>query len=106
MTATRLHTHPTSTDGITPEYLNGLLAEVTPGALVEAVEIVDAKTYGEQMVSTAGRVSIDVRYAAGSTRGLPTRLVVKLTRAVDKIMAPFYANEVAFYRRIRPELRI
>lgn len=100
------HAHPTSTDGITPAYLNGLLAEAAPGAVVEAVEIVDAKTYGEQMVSTAGRVVIEVRYAAGSRTDLPTRLVVKLTRAVDKIMAPFYANEVAFYRRIRPELEL
>jgi hypothetical protein len=100
------HVHPTSTDGITPEYLNGLLAEVCPGAIVDQVEIVDAKTYGEQMVSTAGRVVIAVRYAPQSRQDLPTRLVVKLTRAVDKIMAPFYANEVAFYRRIRPELEI
>ncbi|WP_454882533.1 phosphotransferase [Sphingomonas oryzagri] len=100
------HVHPTSTEGITPGYLNGLLAETTPGALIEAVEIVDAKTYGEQMVSTAGRVVIDVRYAAGSPIDLPKRLVVKLTRAVDKIMGPFYANEVAFYRHIRPELTL
>ena len=100
------HVHPTSTDGITPAYLNALLAEVSPGAAVEAIEIVDAKTYGEQMVSTAGRVAIEVRYAAGSRTDLPTRLVIKLTRAVDKIMAPFYANEVAFYRGIRPELTL
>jgi thiamine kinase-like enzyme len=100
------HAHPTSTQGITPEYLNGLLAEATPGAVIDAVEIVDAKTYGEQMVSTAGRVVIAVRYAPQSRQDLPTRLVVKLTRAVDKIMAPFYANEVAFYGRIRPELTL
>jgi len=100
------HAHPTTTDGITSAYLNGLLAEATPGAVVEEVRIVDAKTYGEQMVSTAGRVVIDVRYAPQSRQDLPTRLVVKLTRAVDKIMAPFYANEVAFYRSIRPELSL
>ena len=98
------HAHPISTDGITPDYLNGLLAEAMPGVVVDAVEIIDAKTYGEQMVSTAGRVVVDVRLAAGSRTDIPTRLVIKLTRAIDKIMAPFYANEVAFYRRIRPEL--
>jgi hypothetical protein len=95
--------HPTSVEGITPAYLSQLIGNAHPGSAVEAVEIVDAKTYGEQMVSTAGRVIVDVRYAAGSAP-LPTRLVIKLTRAIDKIMAPFYANEVAFYRRIRPEL--
>ena len=98
--------HPTSTDGITVDYINALLAGTMPDAVVEAVEITDAKTYGEQMVSTAGRVLITVRYAPQSRQDLPTRLVVKLTRAVDAIMAPFYANEVAFYRRVRPELEL
>src|SRR3546814_4620817 len=54
----------------------------------------------------SGRVIIDVTYAAGSPPNLPRNLVVKLARGVDKIMAPFYANEVAFYRRIRPELEL
>lgn len=100
------HAHPTSVEGITPAYLTGLVAETLPGTRIDAVEIVDAKTYGEQMVSTAGRVVVEVRYHAGSAADLPTRLVIKLTRAVDKIMAPFYSNEVAFYRNIRPELAI
>src|SRR3546814_12742848 len=52
----------------------------------------------------AGRVIIDVRYGANPD-GLPSRLVIKLARD-DKIMGSMYANEVAFYRRIRPELSI
>lgn len=98
--------HPTSTDGITVDYINQLLATVTPAETVRAVRITDAKTYGEQMVSTAGRVSIEVDYADGTPGDLPNRLVLKLTRAVDEIMAPFYANEVAFYKGIRRELAI
>jgi hypothetical protein len=98
------HSHPTTTDGITPTYLTGMIDEVHPGSRVTDVEILDAKTYGEQMVSTAGRVSIGLHYAPGSDPALPERMVLKLTRAVDKIMAPFYSNEVAFYRRLRPEL--
>ncbi len=98
--------HPTSTDGITPDYINLLLATANPSASVTAVRILDAKTYGEQMVSTAGRVAIEVDYAAGSPADIPTRLVIKLTRAIDEVMAPFYANEVAFYLNIRPELTI
>src|SRR3546814_6102547 len=47
---------------------------------------------------------IDVRYGANPD-GLPSRLVIKLARD-DKIMGSMYANEVAFYRRIRPELSI
>lgn len=98
--------HPTSTDAITPDYINLLLATANPSASVTAVRILDAKTYGEQMVSTAGRVAIEVDYAAGSPADIPTRLVIKLTRAIDEVMAPFYANEVAFYLNIRPELTI
>ena len=48
--------HPTSTDGITVDYINQLLATAGTGATVTDMRIIDAKTYGEQMVSTAGRV--------------------------------------------------
>src|SRR3546814_9726454 len=78
------HNHPTSAEGLTPAYLNGLLAETLPEARVETVNVIDAKTYGEQMVSTAGRVIIDVTYAAGSPPTLPRNLVVKVERGVDK----------------------
>ena len=44
-------------------------------------------------------------YAPGSA-DLPSRLVLKLAREADAVMAPFYQNEVSFYRRIRPELSI
>ena len=100
---TELPVHPTDAEGITPDYLNRLLSEGS-AARVTGVAIVEARTYGEQMVSTAGRVVVDVTYAAGTAVDLPTRLVVKLARGIDGILAPFYANEVAFYRRIRPEL--
>jgi aminoglycoside/choline kinase family phosphotransferase len=99
------HHHPTSAAGITPAYLTGLLGELHPGTWVDAVEIVDAKNYGEAMVSTAARAAVKLRYAPGSPP-LPNRLVLKLARGIDDIMAPFYANEVAFYRHIRPELAI
>ncbi|PZU08365.1 MAG: hypothetical protein DI606_15425 [Sphingobium sp.] len=98
--------HPTSTAGITVDYINALMATTMADARVASVRIVDAKTYGEQMVSTAGRVSIEVDHAPGARTDLPTRLVLKLTRAVDQIMAPFYANEVALYVCLRPELNI
>lgn len=102
---TILHEHPTSADGITPAYLNGMLAGQS-GPRVTEIAIVESRTYGEQMVSTAGRVVIDVSYSADEPTDWPSRLVVKLARDIDEIMAPFYANEVAFYRRIRPELGI
>lgn len=98
--------HPSTADGITPTYVTGLLDTRYRGVRVEAVEIVDAKTYGEQMVSTAGRAVLRLRYAVDTPSDLPTQMVLKLPRGVDTIMAPFYANEVAFYRHVRPELQI
>lgn len=98
--------HPTSANDITPAYLTALMAEVVPGVTVTEVKTIEAKAYGEQFVSTAGRVVVDVNYSADSPSDLPMRLVVKIARGVDKIMAPFYENEVNFYKRIRPELQI
>ena len=96
--------HPTSAADITPAYLTRLMAQAVPGVTVTHVDMVEAKTYGEQFVSTAGRVIVNVRYGPGSPEDLPTRLVVKVARGVDKILAPFYENEVNFYNRVRPEL--
>lgn len=96
--------HPTSAADITPAYLTRLMAQAVPGVTVTHVDMVEAKTYGEQFVSTAGRVIVNVRYGGGSPADLPTRLVVKVARGVDKILAPFYENEVNFYNRVRPEL--
>jgi aminoglycoside phosphotransferase (APT) family kinase protein len=100
------HNHPIDGKGITPAYLTGLISEIYPGTKIEHVDIVTAKTYGEEMVSTAGRAIIDVRYAAGSAPDLPTRLVIKIPRDEDTFISPLYENEVAFYRRIRPELKV
>jgi hypothetical protein len=98
--------YPAGPGDLTPACVTRLLQDLHPGTLVEAVEIVSAKSYGEQMVSTAGRAAVALWFGPGTQSGLPPRMVVKLPRGVDQIMAPFYANEVAFYRRIRPELSI
>ncbi len=98
--------HPTTADGLTTDYVTGLLQARYPGVRAVSFGICDAKTYGEQMVSTAGRATIDVAYAGAVPADLPGRFVIKLARGVDTIMAAFYANEVAFYDRIRPELTL
>ncbi|CAM8672902.1 phosphotransferase [Sphingobium sp.] len=98
--------HPTSAADITPAYLTWLMAQAVPGVTVTHVDMVEAKTYGEQFVSTAGRVIVNVRYGPGGPEDLPPRLVVKVARGVDKILAPFYENEVKFYNRVRPELNL
>jgi len=99
-------THPVTAEGLTPDYITALLQAQFPGVCAQSVSVCDAKTYGEQMVSTAGRATIDICYDSSTPTDLPTRFVIKLARGVDTIMAAFYTNEVAFYQRIRPELTL
>jgi Ecdysteroid kinase-like family len=97
---------PASVEDLTPQLLTSLMAARFPSTEVEAVEVLQVKAYGEQMVSTSARATLQLHYRPGSPRDLPARVVVKLPRGIDTIMAPFYRNEVAFYRDIRGELKI
>lgn len=105
MSAARLR-HPVTGAEIGADYLNALLHEVMPGAEIAAAEVLEAKTYGQEMVSTAARALLHVRYTPNSPAGLPARLVLKFARTITAILAPFYSNEVAFYRQLRPRLDI
>lgn len=98
--------HPVDGDGVTPEYLNRLRAISSQTECFAQVRVEESRTYGDQMVSTAGRVLFSADYRAGQGTGLPERLMLKIARTDDDVMAPFYANEVAFYTRLRPELEI
>jgi Phosphotransferase enzyme family len=98
--------HPVDGDGVTAEYLNRLLVLSGQTPCIAEVAIEEARTYGDQMVSTAARVLFSVGYYEGQGIGWPTRLMLKIARTDDDVMAPFYDNEVAFYRRLRPELDI
>jgi len=98
--------HPVTGEGITPDYLNRLFSWTGQPARVAAVRLAAAKTYGDEMVSTAGRAIVEVDYLPGAPENLPRRIIVKLARGVDDIMGPFYRNEVAFYDRLRRELAI
>lgn len=97
---------PASVEELTPALLTALLAARQPAAVVESVEVVQAKSYGEQMVSTSARALLQLRYRAGTPADMPSRVVVKMARGVDAILGPFYRNEVAFYRDLRHELAI
>jgi Phosphotransferase enzyme family len=98
--------HPVDGAGVTADYLNGLLQLCGQSPCIAEVQIEEACTYGDQMVSTAARVLFSVRYLDGQGGGWPTRQVLKIARTDDDVMAPFYENEVAFYTRLRPELDI
>ncbi|EQA98382.1 phosphotransferase family protein [Sphingobium baderi] len=95
--------YPLTAEGWTPRLLTELLQKQRPGAQVETVTVVEGNYYGEGMVSTAGRITFDLGYAAPSD--LPRRVVVKIAQTVLAAQ-PLYDNEVAFYERLRPELDI
>lgn len=98
--------HPVDSAGVTAGYLNQLLALSGKPQCIADVEIETSHTYGDQMVSTAARVLFTVTCNADAPPAMPTRLMLKIARTDDDVMAPFYANEVAFYRHLRPDLAI
>lgn len=98
--------HPVDGDGVTADYLNRLLHLSGQDPCIAEVMIEEARTYGDQMVSTAARVLFSVRYHDGQAGDRPTRLVLKIARTDDDVMAPFYENEVAFYAKLRRQLDI
>jgi hypothetical protein len=97
---------PAASEDLTPALLTSLVCARYPSTIIDAVELLEAKSYGEDMVSTSARAVLKLHYATSNSNGLPTRVVVKMVRGVDSIMAPFYRNEVAFYRDIRDQLAI
>ena len=98
--------HPFSAEGITLDYVNSLMARLSPDIGLTDFHVVEEKIFGDPFVSTTGRVTIDASYAAGSPAGLPSRLVIKLALGVERNMASLYANEVDFYSRLRSELQL
>jgi aminoglycoside/choline kinase family phosphotransferase len=97
---------PASAEDLTPALLTSLVSARHPAVVVEAVEVLQTKSYGEEMVSTSARAVLQLHYRETAPSGLPSRVVVKMSRGVDTIMAPFYRNEVAFYQNIRDALAI
>jgi hypothetical protein len=77
-----------------------------PDVTVEHIRIVDAalSSEGEQRVSTARRIAMDVDFAGGAPH-LPQRLMVKVARPGFGDL-PLYDNEVNVYTRLGDELPV
>lgn len=97
---------PASAQDLSPGLLTALLEARYPGTTVAAIDLLQAKSYGEEMVSTSARAVLQLHYRGSAPAELPTRVVVKFSRGIDAIMAPFYRNEVAFYQNVRAALAI
>jgi hypothetical protein len=95
---------PNRAEQITPQLLTDLIARQHPGVAVESFAIIESLAYGDGMVSTAGRIVLDLKYTS-TTSDLPRRVIIKVARG-DAHPRALYANEVAFYQRLRPELKL
>src|SRR3546814_19002481 len=58
------HNHPTSAEGLTPAYLNGLLAESLPEARVAKVNVNDAKNSARKRDVEGQTVSVRVDHGS------------------------------------------
>lgn len=94
---------PTSAHELTVASLTALVHTMRPDVTVDAFKVVESHHFGDGKVSTAARMLLDIDYA-GET-DLPKRVVLKVARP-DLMAYPLYANEVAFYTLLRPELTI
>lgn len=78
-----------------------------PGVCVARINIVDAalSSDGEQQVSTARRIGVEVEYSEATGLDLPQRLIVKVARPGLGDL-PLYDNEVNVYSRLGDELPV
>ncbi|MEX1210407.1 MAG: phosphotransferase [Candidatus Nanopelagicales bacterium] len=99
------HSIPLTPDAFDPALVQWLIRTKHPDAVVESVTVVDAalSTDGEQKVSTARRIALDVHYVAPTQ--LPSRLIVKVARPGFGDL-PLYDNEVNVYTRLGDELPV
>lgn len=78
-----------------------------PDVAIENISIVDAalSSDGEQRVSTARRIGIEVEYCPETGADLPERLTIKVARPGMGAL-PLYDNEVNVYARLGDELPV
>ncbi|WP_040800484.1 hypothetical protein [Nocardia higoensis] len=95
---------PHSAAAVTADWLTGVFAAKTPGAVVEKVRSLDGTT------GTTDRRRLGLEWnRVGADAGLPTAVFIKSTPLSAKNRTMVAAldmaiNEVAFYQQIRPEL--
>ena len=94
---------PFSADELTLAALNELLHTLHPKTDVTSFQVRETFLFGSGQVSTAGRIALALEYAGDGADALPRDVMLKVTRP-ELGALPLYANEVAFYTRLRPEL--
>lgn len=100
---------PLEPAGFDTSVVQELIRTKYPEATVNTVDVVDSalSTDGEQRVSTARRITVDVDvdYACAGSEDLPRRLTIKVARpGMGDI--PLYDNEVSVYEHLSDELPV
>jgi len=87
--------------------LEKLIQTKCPDVRLDSIKLVDAAltSEGEERVSTAGRITFDVRYENGTGSSLPDRLLIKVARP-EFVEIPLYENEVNIYTRLGDEIQM
>ena len=95
-------TIPESAAGLNAGIVEAAIAEMHPGVSIAECEMQEAIGLGE-MVSTAGRVKMRLRYGAGSPP-LPEQILIKMV--VDEAGCPpiLYETETKVHRELLPEM--
>lgn len=88
---------------LTADHLNAAIGVLQPQPRVSSFDVIEAKGYGEEMVSTAARALLELEFTGGEPK---SRALLKFARDDSGLMAPFYNNEVCFYTRLRPQLEL
>jgi hypothetical protein len=98
-------------DELTPELLTAIVRTRYPDVTVSGVDVLSSRTYGEGMVSTAGRVMLNLQFAPGAPAGLPQRVMLKVAVGGPHVSTDYlravsalYENEVQVYRHLGAEI--
>ncbi len=98
---------PLTTEGFDEALIQRLIQTKYPEVTVDEIRVTDSalSSDGDERVSTAGRIAVEVDYGTTGSDDLPRQLVVKVARAgLGDI--PLYDNEVNVYMRLGDELPV
>jgi hypothetical protein len=98
---------PISVSELTRERLTELMRTIDGLETVDGFTVTDSSQFddGQNKVSTAGRIELDLDISAPGRAARREKAIIKICRP-DIAAQPLYRNEVAFYTRVRPELDI
>lgn len=94
---------PFAAEALTLAALNELVHSLHPRIDVTRFEVRETFAFGSGQVSTAARLALRLDYTGEGAAALPRDVMLKVMRP-ELAALPLYANEVAFYLRVRPEL--